>query len=134
MEEIRKDSDSDNYLKYAYLKNDDGTFIQIGIKADTVRSFLQRFEFNKLMEELAGRNGIISVMYINNNFEIAASSSPELIGEILTDEVLIDRISQGKIYSSKTTFNDQDAFQGYVPILHEGRVSGVLSIVCQWMR
>ena len=129
VEEIRKDSDSDNYLKYAYLKNDDGTFIQIGIKADTVRSFLQRFEFNKLMEELAGRNGIISVMYINNNFEIAASSSPELIGEILTDEVLIDRISQGRIYSSKTTFNDQDAFQGYVPILHEGRVSGVLSIV-----
>jgi methyl-accepting chemotaxis protein len=33
MENIRKDSESNNYNKYGYLRNINGTFIQIGIRS-----------------------------------------------------------------------------------------------------
>ncbi|NLA85537.1 MAG: hypothetical protein GX854_13735 [Clostridiales bacterium] len=44
VDDIRKDTESDEYYKYAYIKNEDGSFIQIGILSDTIQSFLQRFE------------------------------------------------------------------------------------------
>ena len=53
IEDIRRDTESDNYLKYAYLKNDDGTFIQIGILADTIQSFIRRFEYFELVESIS---------------------------------------------------------------------------------
>lgn len=35
-EEIRKDTYSDSYFKYGYIKAEDGSFVQIGINADIV--------------------------------------------------------------------------------------------------
>ena len=62
VEDIRKDSESDNYLKYAYLRNEDGSFVQIGIMADTVYNFLRGFEINDLLIHLSNRSDILNAM------------------------------------------------------------------------
>jgi len=129
VEDIRKDSESNNYLKYAYLKNNDGTFIQIGIKAGTIKSFLQRFELSELVKELSDRIDVMSVVYFNKDYKAVASSSPEFDGIAIVDNEIKERILNGEIYSAKTTFNGQDAFQVYVPVFHNCRVNGVLSII-----
>ena len=128
VEDKRKDSDSNNYLKYAYLKNQDGTFLQIGILADTVNQFLQQFEVYEIVESLSGRGDIANVMFINNNFEIVASSMPEYIGNIIDDKKTREKIVEGDTHIVRTILNEQGVFQAIVPVVHGEEVHGFLSV------
>ena len=49
VEEIRPDSVSGVFFKYAYVQAEDGTFIQIGILANHIQRFLQRFEMQTII-------------------------------------------------------------------------------------
>ena len=128
VEDIRKDSESDNYLKYAYYKNDDGTFLQVGILAETVNRFLQRFEIYELMDSFSSRTDVMNVMFINNDFEIVASSLPEYIGDTINDEEFRKSILEANVHTIKTTLNEQDVFQVSVPVMHDGDMHGTLSV------
>ena len=44
VEDIRRDSESDIYYKYAYFQVADGSFVQIGVLAEEVQEFLGKFE------------------------------------------------------------------------------------------
>lgn len=128
IEDIRRDTESDNYLKYAYLKNDDGTFIQIGILADTIQSFIRRFEYFELVESISNKSDAIDVMFLSNDFEIIAGNKTSY-GNIIEDEKIRKQMSRGERYSQKTILGDQDVFQVYVPVFHDGEIHGILSLI-----
>ena len=129
VEEIRKDSESDNYYKYAYIKNEDGTFVQIGILADTINNFLRDFEIHDLMASLSNRDDIVNVLFTNTDFQVIASSLTEYTGKIIADDEIKEQTSKGYRYASKTTLNDQDVFQVWVPVFHGEVMHGVLSVI-----
>lgn len=129
VEDIRKDSESDNYLKYAYLRNEDGSFVQIGIMADTVYNFLRGFEINDLLIHLSNRSDILNAMFINNEFEIIASSLPEFTGRIMEEKEIEEHILKEDRHTVKTVFNGQNVFQVCAPVFHDGEKHGSLSLI-----
>ena len=129
VEDIRKDSESDNYYKYAYIKNHDGSFIQIGILADNISKFLTRFEFRDLVNHLFSRSDVINVLFINNDFVITASGLPQYEGEVIDTKEVREQISKGNVYTIRTEIENQSVFQVYVPIFHDEEIHGTLSVV-----
>lgn len=129
VEEIRKDSESDNYYKYAYIKNEDGTFIQIGILADTINTFLRGFEIHDIMNSLSDRDDIINVLFTDTDFQVIAGSLTKYTGKILANDRIKEQVLNEHRHASRTILNGMDVFQVWVPVIHDGEVHGVLSVI-----
>ena len=80
------------------------------------------------MDSFSSRTDVMNVMFINNNFEIAASSLPEFIGETINEEEFRKSILVANVHTIKTTMNEQDVFQVSVPVMHDGDMHGTLSV------
>jgi len=130
IEGIRKDSESNNYNKYGYLRNIDGSFIQIGIRANEVRSLTGKFNYQTLVEKLAQGDNIIHVLFIDKNFNNIADSNIKDVGiiydkdkEYEMGQALKGNISTKDLYCRKTSLKEMEI---YVPVTQNGQVTNVL--------
>ena len=73
-EEIRMDTESGIFYKYGYVRNEANQFVQIGVLAEDVVSFLDRFDVTSLIEELAVNDDIEVMFLTNQHMEVIASS------------------------------------------------------------
>ena len=130
MEEIRKDSESDNYNKYGYLRNINGSFIQIGIRANEVERLTQKFNYQTLVEKLTLGENIVEVLFLDNNLKTIANSNVDDIGTVYDkdkeqemEKALKGKISTKEWYYKKT---DTKALSIYVPVVTSGEISNIL--------
>lgn len=130
MEEIRQDSVSGDYKKYGYLRNDDNTFIQVGIKANEVESLTQKFNYQTLVEKLAKGEDVAHVSLVNKNLKTIADSNIKNIGIVYSNnqgqeiqEALNNKISTKKSYCEET---GKEEMTIYVPVNKNGSVTSVL--------
>lgn len=87
-EEIRKDSESDLYYKYGYIKAPDGCTIQIGILAETVQKMLESFRLQSLLEKIVD-DDVVELFAINNLYQISASTNSEILNHRILDKDLL---------------------------------------------
>lgn len=80
IEDIRRDSESNLYYKYAYIKNPDGTFIQIGILAEKVYDLLAQFRLQNILDEMAKGGDIVQLYSLNEDTIVTASTDRAMIG------------------------------------------------------
>ncbi|GEM04081.1 hypothetical protein HMI01_10690 [Halolactibacillus miurensis] len=52
IEDIRKDTEGNDFFKYAYLRQKDNYFLQIGLLADDVHQILQSFELEGVIDDI----------------------------------------------------------------------------------
>lgn len=100
MDELRKDSGSDNYNKYGYLKNSDNTFIQIGIKGNEVEALTKKFSYQTLVYDLVKDENIVYAVFVDKNLKAVAHGDIEKIGSKLTDEGSKIAAVEGEMYAS----------------------------------
>ena len=81
------------------------------------------------MDSFSSRSDVMSVMFINDQFEVVASSLPEFIGNKIRDEEFREIILKEDIHTLKTTLNEQKVFQVSVPVIHDGEMHGALSVI-----
>ena len=86
MEAIRKDGQSDNFVKYGYLKSENGEIIQIGILADKVQELTDSFSHQRLIEDMGSDENIAYAMLINTDLVSIAHNNKDEIGNIFDDE------------------------------------------------
>jgi len=132
MEDIRKDTESDNYNKYGYLRNDDGSFIQVGIRANNVRNLTNSFSYQTLVEKLENNKQIIYAAFINNKLENEADSREDEIGVLRDSELIQSALKTGEnnfVEKSYNFNNDQIKInEVFVPVEIEGEKLGVLNL------
>lgn len=128
VEDIRRDVISGVYKKYAYIKNDDGSFIQIGERAEAVHELIGQFEFQQLINIIAGKGDIEYVAFIDNNYDVLASSTQDSVGSTVVDENLRIRVGNDNFSAERVEFNGQGVLQTSVPIYHDEERHGVLYI------
>lgn len=130
MEQIRKDTESNNYHKYGYLRNTNGTFIQIGISANKVESLTQKFSYQTLVEALAKGENIVNVLFIDKNLKTIADSNIEDIGIIYDNDSQQEMKEALKGIVSTKNWNYKKAntkiLSIYVPVVINGEISNVL--------
>ncbi len=134
MEGIRKDSESDNYNKYGYLKNIDNSFLQVGIRANEVEALTKKFSYQNLVEELVKENSIVYAVFIDKNLKAVAHSDKKRIGIQLTDVGSKTAAVEGKIYSSQFNYKTEEIPKGItvqdvlVPVIVDGKLLGAIDI------
>jgi len=132
MEDIRKDTESDNYNKYGYLRNDDGSFIQVGIRANNVRELTSSFSYQTLVEKLEKNEQIIYAAFINNELENEADSRKDKIGELRNSELIQTVIKTGENHFEKKNYNYNNqeirVNEVFVPVQFEGKQIGALNL------
>lgn len=130
MEEIRQDTVSGDYKKYGYLRNDDGTFIQVGIKANEVENLTQKFNYQTLVEKLAFEENVDHVILVDNNLKTIADSNIKNIGSVYSKnqeqeikDALNNKISTKESYSEETGKKEMTI---YAPVHKNRNVASVL--------
>ena len=106
VEEIRKDSESDIYYKYAYVKRLGGRFVQVGVLAETIYDFLDGFDMQRLLAEMEADSSISYASFMNGNMEILAQTGtgiePDFSGAaynaVMNDREYVEPISMGNTY------------------------------------
>jgi EAL domain-containing protein (putative c-di-GMP-specific phosphodiesterase class I)/GGDEF domain-containing protein len=128
VEEIRRDTESDTYYKYAYFQHEDGGFVQVGVRAETVQQFLGHFEVEYLLKEMAQTDFIHCISFLNNDMQLVASSShPGISDEWLSDEAKAAILADQE-YAERTVHDGEHVYQVLLPISVEGQKIGTLSM------
>ncbi|MCB2317802.1 methyl-accepting chemotaxis protein [Clostridium tagluense] len=134
MEEIRKDSESDNYNKYGYLKNNDNTFIQVGIRANEVETLTKRFSYQTLVEDLVKDKNIVYALFIDKNLKAIAHGDKKRIGTQLADEGSKKAVVEGKMFSSQFDYKTEGSSKAIkvqdvlVPVVVDGERIGAIDL------
>ncbi|MFA6712181.1 MAG: EAL domain-containing protein [Candidatus Caldatribacteriota bacterium] len=128
VEDIRRDTESDTYYKYAYYQVADGSFVQIGVLAEEVQEVLGKFELKKLIDRISNREDIMYISFVDDNNEMIVSNNSQYTEEI-TEEITIHQQNFGsEQYSVMTVLDGHDVFQVCVPVLSEDKSLGTLTV------
>lgn len=128
VENIRKDTESDEYYKYAYLKNEDGTFLQIGMLADHIYNFISKFEIQYIIDTMAENSKTKHISFISPDYEIISSSVSLYIEAHIEEEDLQQKILEGTNQVHRIKVEDEDVLHVFVPIFYNDERIGTLSI------
>ena len=131
MDEIRADTVSGEYYKYAYYRLPSGEFVQIGISAGDVKKFLGRFEISKLLDELNEDPNIDQVSFINRDQIIVESSKHESKGTKIDIPEAALSISEGKEISYVDRSGKEVLYNSFIPLIDKGAVVGALFVSSQ---
>ncbi|MGI6651546.1 MAG: methyl-accepting chemotaxis protein [Limnochordia bacterium] len=130
VEEIRKDTESDNYYKYAYMRGPQGELVQVGVLANTVQALTDRYSNQLLVEELASNEGVVFAALMDRERRVFAHSNHDRIGAVLTDEGSYAAAVRGENYASEYYYaaGDVTVYDVIVPVFLGGEHAGALNI------
>ncbi|MBF7096239.1 EAL domain-containing protein [Alkalibacter mobilis] len=128
VEDIRKDSETGIFYKYAYFRAEDNTFVQVGIYANKIQDFLKSFEIQKLIDEINMDGLIVEACFIDNENTVIASSDNDIIGQKVVDEKIIKAIETDREYGAKIDFKGEEMYQVFLPVYMESAKIGTLSV------
>jgi diguanylate cyclase (GGDEF)-like protein len=128
VEEIRPDTETGIYYKFGYVKNGDGTFVQIGVLAENVRAYLSKFEIAQFIHDISEQNNLQYAFFIDTNYKIIAGTLPQYVGHYIDDTRFQQHMSNEELTVIKTSIDHTDVFQVSVPIYVSDEKLGTLSI------
>lgn len=128
IDEIRADTISGLYYKFAYYRLPEGEFVQIGTDAGEIKSFVDQFELDPLLRELAKDPDLDQISFIDKDLTIVKSTKEELNGLKVVDEEMMPFIEGQKEISSISRKGGEIIYNSYIPVSEEGRFFGTLLI------
>ena len=66
VEDIRRDTEDGLLYKFGYVKNADGSFLQLGILAEHIHEVLADFEITNLVHNISDRSDVKDVFILMN--------------------------------------------------------------------
>ena len=121
IEDIRKDTESETYYKYGYIRNEDGSFLQIGILADKVFKLLESFRLQNQLIDMTKDSDLYELSALDNDYVITASTKEELIGTSITDEDKTNHLNNNDVYDQIINKDGIDLYNILIPIEVENR-------------
>lgn len=131
VEDIRKDSESDNYNKYGYVRGDGNYFVQVGIRANDVQELTDRFGFQSLIDKLVQEENIIYAEFIGTDFTFIANSDIEKVGTDASWNPDVETAFSSETPIVKELFSDQyqiDVFEVLYPVKVDEQVVGAINV------
>lgn len=129
VEDIRQDTESKLYFKFGYVKKNDGTFVQVGIIAEDVHDLTEKFDIQRLVNDIVRMDNVENVYFTDTDFIVAASSDSEIIGTEIRDEKLREHYSKSDADSENRLIDGKSVLHSCAPVFHGSEKFGTLSIV-----
>lgn len=131
VEEIRKDSESDNYNKYGYVRGENDYFVQVGVRANIVKTLTEKFSYQTLVKDIASNDNIIYALFIDKDLKSIAHSKPERVGiDLSNDKGAKTAILEKKAYATEYFYEveREDVYDVVYPVEINGEVIGAINI------
>lgn len=128
IEEIRQDTESKGYVKFAYLKGRGGTFVQVGINANRVQELTDDFSIQNFVEEMAEDEEIQYVAFIDTGGELIAHSKKEEIGSRLNEGDKLTAVMDGLPLLRTDSYQGVDILDITQAVTIDGERIGAISI------
>ncbi|MDD4159972.1 MAG: GGDEF domain-containing phosphodiesterase [Synergistaceae bacterium] len=127
-DEIRADSVSGEYYKYAYYRFLSGGFVQIGIFAEDINKISGKFDIGKLLDDIAKDPGINQISLIDINQVVVDSSNHELQGVRIDIPEAAASIKEGKEISFIDKTGKEVLYKSIIPFYNDGVLTGAVFI------
>ena len=130
IEDVRKDTESNLYYKFGYMKCADGFFVQVGILADKIRNLNKVLNIQYFIDSQYDEKEIKNINFIDNNYIITASSDKKLIGynsNLGSSEKAY--INENKHYASYKAIDKIEYYEVLLPLYVNGTKQGTLQVL-----
>jgi diguanylate cyclase (GGDEF)-like protein len=131
MEDIRKSIKTGHYCKFGYLRSSDGSFVQVGYKADEIEKLTSKFSYQSLVENIAKNNdNILYALIIDDTLTAIADSDVEDIGVEYSENEEYQKALKGQVSFIKWYYPKigKDVFEVTIPLITKNEIKGALAI------
>jgi len=125
---IRTNTISNREFQYGYYRMENGGFVQIGVSADHINSFVDNFEMINNFNKLKNGNNILYLTFIDSNFNVLASTEKDQVGEVLENSSIIQSIQKEKEVGTYAKIGEEDVYQVFVPVYNKSGYFGTLAV------
>ncbi|MFH5836246.1 putative bifunctional diguanylate cyclase/phosphodiesterase [Proteiniclasticum sp. C24MP] len=116
VEGIRQDVITGDYYKYGYYRMDGGGLVQVGLRANTVYAFLERFSVNNLLLELKNSESALHIDLLDQNLAIIGSTGNHLSESLPSLKEAKEALDRNREYSFINDESEDRDFEVVVPI------------------
>lgn len=127
IEEIRKDSDSDNFYKYGYIRLPSGFFVQTGIAAERIYAFVEAIQISSILGEFQKSGEFFGLYYITNDYQVITSNETPVNGDYLNQEFK-SMLMQQREYDHVINIDGEQVYENFVHVMSGNRRLGVLAL------
>ncbi|QOY35332.1 EAL domain-containing protein [Anaerobacillus isosaccharinicus] len=131
VEDIRKSTERDKYFKFAYLRNDDGSFVQVGYSIDQMNIKSEKNILQNIVERITdNEENILYALILDENFTAVADSDIDEIGVDYSEDEHYQVVLSGEVSSFEWYYPQIDDYvlEVAVPLFFEGKIIGVVGI------
>ncbi len=130
-ENIRKSLEEDEYYKFTYLRDDDGYFVQAGIRAETVLAQTNQYEYQVIIENIVENNdSLVYALIVDKDFKAIADTDLEDIGVIYENDADYTKAFSGEGVVGDWYYQQLEitVLEAAYPIYHNNEVINVLGV------
>lgn len=116
IEDIRRDTESNKYFKYGYLRTSSSEeFIQVGISAERINALLEMFSIDNAIKVIKSEAGVETLAFINLDKKIMASTDKGYVGLKIKDAESLNELLSSQIEVSRVS---SDILRVFAPVNH----------------
>lgn len=116
VEEIRQDVITGDWYKYGYFRLENGGLLQVGLRANTVYAFLERFSMNNILKEMKNNETALHIVLFDQDLEVIGSTEDSSSESIPNKKDVIEALDNNNEYSFVNESGDDYYFEVIVPI------------------
>lgn len=130
LDEIKPDSHTGIYYKFAYYRLSDGSFYQIGVSAERINAFLSEFQTHELLSKInTEESAVEGVYFIDNNWNVVAFGGIAGLNDILVSQKARTAMQEHGEYLHQFKFQNTSLFLTSFPIQIDNAQTGILAVV-----
>lgn len=130
VEEIRKDSESDDYFKYGYKRAPGGYMVQVGIDANDVQALVESFGTKELVADLVSGATLSYAAIFDRNNELEAVTGDLTKETLLADRTKVEALENQKNFYLLSTYpgTDETLYDMLMPLYVDEEYYGAVNV------
>jgi len=116
VEDIRQDVITGDWYKYGYFKLENGGLLQVGLRANTVYDFLDRFSVNNILTEMKNNESALHIDLLDQNLSIIGSTDNFISEPLPSNKDAKEALDKNREYSFVNDSSEDHYFRVIVPI------------------
>ena len=130
VEEIRKDTESDNYYKYGYKMAPGGYMVQVGIEANNVQTFTEQFSTEGLVVDLVSGPTLSYAAIFDVQDQLEVSTGNLAKATLLADGAKTDALRNRANFYTLSTYpgTDEIVYDILMPLYVEDEYYGAVNV------
>ncbi|OIJ19445.1 hypothetical protein BKP45_13455 [Anaerobacillus alkalidiazotrophicus] len=131
VEDIRKATENDEYFKFAYLRDDEGSFVQVGYRAEYLNLKTDKYKIQTIVERIANNDdNILYALFIDENLIAIADSDLEDIGVDYSEVVDYQNVLSGEVRAFEWYYPQlgNHVLEVAVPLFYGDEIIGIAAV------